>query len=211
MRARRLDPSAAALAAIVLAATGYWLVHTSVDWLFPYPAVTAPLIALLGSGCALAVRRPAAPGGARGRGWRLALVAALALLAVSAVPPFLSARYVDDAYAEWRDDLQRAYDDLDRAHTLNPLNNLPLLAEASIANAAGDRDRALAALQEAEDLRPEEWATHYLIAQLHAKDDPALAREQIRIALELNPLDRTIAALADKLGVRPANQAAGAG
>jgi hypothetical protein len=182
-----------------------------VDWFWPYPAVTAPVIALLGSACAPAVRRSREPGVGRGRGWRLGVIAALAVLAVTTVPPFLSARYVDDAYAEWRDDLQRAYDDLDRAQSLNRLNDLPLLAEASIANAAGDRDRALAALLGAEDLRPEEWATHYLLAELSAPDDPARAREQIRIALQLNPLDRTIAALADELGVRPAESGSGSG
>ena len=37
------------------------------------------------------------------------------MLALSAVPPFLSERYVNDAYAGWREDLARAYDDLDQA------------------------------------------------------------------------------------------------
>jgi hypothetical protein len=203
MRARRLGPSAATLAAIALSATGYWLTHTSVDWFWPYPAVTAPVIALLGSACAPVLRRPERRAPGRGRGWRLGVPLALGLLAITTIPPFLSARYVNDAYAEWRSDLQRAYGDLDRAQSLNPLNEIPVLAEASIANAAGDRDRALAALREAEELRPEEWATHYLLAELHAHDDPAQAREQIRIALELNPLDPTIRTLADELGVRP--------
>ena len=43
------------------------------------------------------------------------------LLALSAIPPFLSQRYVDAAYAEWRSDLPSAYSDLDAAARWNPL------------------------------------------------------------------------------------------
>ena len=208
LRARRLGPSAAALAAIALASTGYWLVHTSVDWFWPYPAITAPILALLGCACAPAVRtqrrQPGPPLA------RIGVVAALALLALSAVPPFLSQRYVDDAYAGWRTDLDRAYDDLDRARSLNRLSDLPLLAEGSIAKAAGDRTRALAAFREAAEKRPEEWATHYLLAELLARSDPSQAREQIRTALELNPLAFNVRALARSLGVDPKSATAAA-
>ena len=201
LRARRLGPSAAGLGAIAFASASYWLVHTSVDWFWPYPAITAPTLALLGCACAPAVRVQA-----RNRGRPLVrwlLIAALAALALSTVAPFLSQRYVNDAYAEWRTDLDRAYEDLDRARSLNRLNDLPLLAKGSIANAAGDRQVALGAFREAAEQRPEEWATHYLLAQLQARTDLARARDEIRIALELNPLDATIHELAEQLGLDP--------
>ena len=139
---------------------------------------------------------------------RIGIVVALVLLAVSAVPPFLSQRYVDDAYAEWRTDLPRAYDDLEPPRSLNRLSDLPLLAEGSIAQASGDRERALAAFREAEAKRPEEWATHYLLAELLMRSDRAAAREQIRQALELNPLDVQIQALAKQAPGRPSSRAA---
>jgi O-antigen ligase len=207
LRARRLGPSAGALSAVALAVGAYWLLHTSVDWFWPYPAVTAPVIALLGSACApgvLALRpRPLR------RARRLALVG-LAVLALSMVPPFLSERYVNDAYAGWRTDLARAYDDLDRAQELNRLSVVPILAEGAIAREAGDRARALAAFREAAEKRPQEWATHYLLADLERSEDPAMARNEIRVALELDPLGARIRSLAERLGLDPDAEAAAA-
>ena len=86
------------------------------------------------------------PSKARGR-WRLPVAGAAIVLAVSTVPPFLSERYVNDAYDVWRTDPARAYDDLDRARSLNPLSVDPLLAEGAIAKANGDRRRAIQAFQ----------------------------------------------------------------
>ncbi len=201
-RAATLGPSAATLSAIALASGGYWLVHASVDWFWAYPALTAPVIALAGSACAPAVRALHRRSTRPWRGW---LIGGLAVLAMSAIPPWLSERYVNDAYATWRVDLTRAYDDLNNARRLNALSDTPLLAEGAIARAAGDRERALVALREAADQRPEEWAAHYLLAELQARSDRAVARNEIRVALELNPLDARIQALATRLGVDPAS------
>ncbi|HEY8001053.1 MAG TPA: O-antigen ligase family protein [Solirubrobacterales bacterium] len=200
LRSRRLGPSAASLTAIALASGSYWLVHTSVDWFWPYPAVTAPALALLGSACAPAAR--ALEPGAR-HAWRGWVITGLAVLAISAIPPWLSERYVNNAYAGWPSDLGRAYDDLDQARRANPLSDVPLLAEGAIARASGDRERALAAFREAAEKRPEEWAVHYLLAQLQAKTDLAAARNEIRVALELNPLGTRVQSLAERLGVDP--------
>ena len=197
-RAASLGPSAAALSAIALASGGYWLVHTSVDWFWAYPAITAPVIALAGSACAPAIRTLRRRSTERWRGW---LFGALAILAASAIPPWLSARYVSDAYATWRTDLSRAYEDLDNARQLNALSVTPLLAEGAIARAAGDPERAITVLRTAAQERPEEWVTHYLLADLQADTHPAVARNEIRVALELNPLDANIRNLAERLGV----------
>jgi tetratricopeptide (TPR) repeat protein len=131
---------------------------------------------------------------------RLPILAIVVVCAISLIPPFLSERYVNDAYAGWRDDLERAYDDLDRAESLNRLSDAPLLAEGAIAQAAGDRARAIDAFRDAAELVPEEWATHYLLAELYATDEPELARRELEIARELNPrsddvrrLERTLA------------------
>lgn len=200
VRARRLGPSVANLSAIALASGGYWLVHASVDWFWAYPALTAPVLALVGSAGAPA---NGASGWRPNRLLRALLITGLAVLAISAIPPWLSERYVNNAYATWRTDLDRAYEDIDRAGQLNPLNDVPLLAEASIARAAGDRERALAALDEAVERRPEEWAGHYLLAQLQGQSDPAAAREEIEMALALNPLSAEVRGLAERLGLDP--------
>jgi hypothetical protein len=198
VRSCRLGPAEAALAAVALASGAYWLVHCSIDWFWAYPAVTAPVLALLGSGCAPLVTSTAARITRGSRRW---LVAALAALAISVVPPFLADRYVDDAYAIWREDPGRAYDDLDRAADLNRLSDAPLLAEGTIAREVGDQERAIAAFEAAISRRPEGWAAHYLLAASVARSDPRLAREQVAIALELNPLDTAVRRLARDLGV----------
>jgi O-Antigen ligase len=198
LSARRLGPAEGALGAVALASGAYWLVHTSIDWFWAYPVVTAPVLALLGSACGPLV---SSDGERPSRASRAGLIVVLLALGLSAVAPFLANRYVDDAYAVWREDLQRAYDDLDRAASLNRLSDEPLLAEGTIAREVGDRRRAIAAFEAASARRPDGWAAHYLLAELQAGADPRLAREQIAIALELNPLDRSVRRLARELGV----------
>jgi hypothetical protein len=192
MRARRLEPERAWLSIVAVTAAAYWLVHSSVD----YPALTAPVFALLGSACAPG----RGPEGTRPPGrWRWWLTAGAAALAISAVPPFLSERYVNNAYDEWRVDPAQAYDDLDRAHDANPLSADPLLAEGAIAQANGDRRRAIDAFHEAIELRPEEWASYYNLARLYARRSPQRAREQLAIAKQKNPFDPQIPAFRERL------------
>ena len=194
-RARRLGPEPALVSIIALTAGAYWLVHSSLDWFWPYPAITAPVFCLLGSACAPALRT--AGEGPRGHGRRWLALGAIAL-AISAVPPFLSDRYVNDAYDEWRSDPSRAYDDLDRAQALNPLSIDPLLSEGAIARANGDRAQAIEAFREAASKAPEEWASHYNLAELYARSSPRLARQKLAIAKRLNPYDPEVLALEER-------------
>jgi O-antigen ligase/polysaccharide polymerase Wzy-like membrane protein len=197
LRARRLGPAPMSLSAVALAAGAYWLVHASLDWFWPYPGVTAPVFALLGSACAPALGSSAAR--TRWRRGRALLVAGTALLALSAVPPFLSARYLEAAYAEWPSDVGHAYDDLDRARSLNPLSVDPLLAEGAIAKATGDRRRAIDAFQDATAKRPEEWVSYYNLALLHRHEAPRLARRELAAARERDPHNAELASLASEL------------
>jgi len=197
-RARRLGPSAAGLSAFAVAIGTYWLLHSSVDWFWVYPAITAPVLALLGSACAPTMLAAGARPPRRTRRWPM--VAALVAFALTAIPPLLSQRYVDRAYETWREQPERAYEDLDRAATLNPLTDSPILAEGAIALAAGDEERALAAFREAVERRPQTWAAHHLIAKLLADTNRAAAAEAIRAAQELNPLSERVRALAEKVG-----------
>lgn len=195
LRARRLGPSAGALSAAALTAFAYWIVHSSIDWFWAYPAITAPVFALLGSACAPALLAPQRPDHRARR--RIAVVAVV--LALSAVPPYLSERYTNHAFATWRIDLANAYTDLDRASALNPLSEEPLMAEGAIAREAGETERAITAFREAADLREEEWAAHYFLADLYADSDPELAAGEITIAAALNPLSDRVIELRSRL------------
>lgn len=201
VRARWLGPSAAGLSAAALASGTYWLAHASIDWFWPYPGVTAPVWALLGAACGPAVVTIGARARAR---WRPALIAAVAILAVTCVPPWLSERFVENASRTWRDDPERAFDELDSAAQLNPLSDWPLLVEGQIAKQLGDTERAIDAFARAAEKRPEEYAAHYRLAELLFETDPERAREEVGIALELNPIDTTVRRLATKFGVEPA-------
>jgi tetratricopeptide (TPR) repeat protein len=195
MRVRRLGPEPAWLSIIALTAGAYWLAHASLDWFWPYPAVTAPVLALLGAACAPALRIAGDARRGQGRRW---LAAGALVLAISAIPPYLSHRYVNDAYDEWSSDPSSAYDDLDRARRLNPLSADPVLAEGAIARADGDRARAIDAFRRAAEIRPEEWASHYNLAELYARSLPGLARRQLAIAKRQNPYDSEVLALEER-------------
>jgi hypothetical protein len=200
LRARGVSPSAAALSTCALTAGGYWLAHASIDWFWTYPAVTAPVFALLGSASAPALlTRMVPPSGSGRRPAAAGAVIGAVVLAVSVVPPYLSERYVNNAFSDWRADPTRAEQDLDRARTLNPLSDLPLLAEGAIAREGGERERAIAAFEDAVELRPEEWAAHYFLATLHRRSSPRQARAELEIAAGLNPLSDRIDSLRERL------------
>ena len=197
LRSRRLGLPSAALSVCALTAGSYWLTHASVDWFWPFPALTAPVIALLGSACAPAMVTTRST--KRGRG-RWLIVAGALVLALSVVAPYMSERYVNQSYEIWRSDPERAFDDLDRAASLNPLSEEPLLAEGAIARASGDRDRAIRAFERAAERRPAEWVSHYFLAKLLAKQDPARSRRELGIAARQNPLSARVKAARKRLG-----------
>ena len=196
VRGRRMGPGPAALSAVALGAGAYWLVHASIDWFWQYPAITAPVLCLAGAACAPALRAATA---GRGVAWRRLLVAATAVLALSAIPPFLSQRYVNAAFAGWRSDLPKAYSDLAAARSWNPWSEDPLLAGGAIARAAGDRRRAIDYFRGAAEKRPQEWAPHYYLASLYARLAPARARKEIARALRRDPGEPASIALRRKL------------
>lgn len=197
-RARRLGPSAAGLVAVCGASGTYWFAHTSIDWFWPYPAVTAPAMMLLGAACGPAVLALESD---RPVWWRPWLVTGLVVLALSAIPLWLSERYVNSASQGWQVDPGQAFADLGTAQDLNPFSDWPILVEGEIARQAGDDQRAIDAFMRAAAKRPEEYAGFYRLAELTREDNPAFAREQISRALALNPLDAKVQALAERLGV----------
>jgi hypothetical protein len=202
LRARRAGPEPAALAAIALTVAAYWLVHASFDWFWPYPGVTTPVLALLGSACAAGAGRAGGSGSPQAgvRRWP-AIVAGTAavVLALSVIPAYLSDRYVTNALSSGRDDPEQAYTDLDRARSLNPLSVNPLMAEGAIAESTGDRRRAIQAYTEAAERRPGFWAPPYLLARAYLPESPRRAEEAARRANQLNPLSPRVDTLLDRL------------
>ena len=56
-----------------------------------------------------------------------------------------------------------------------------------VAEAAGDPERALRALERAQDRQPEEWTLYLLEARVLAGTDPSRAAAAVARARELNP------------------------
>jgi tetratricopeptide (TPR) repeat protein len=189
IRARKLGPAAASLSCGALAAATYWLAHASIDWFWPYPAVTACAFALLGAAVA-----PSLPLRARDsrRSGRRPLIAAVVVFVVLLVPPLLSELLVERSFDTFRSDTEQAYDDLELARDLNPLSDQPALSEGSIALALGQRERAIDAFEEAIRERPEEYAGHFFLALLLSRDDPDEAKAALAVVEELNPLEPRI-------------------
>ena len=196
LRARRLGPSAAALAAGALAAGAYWLLQASVDWFWHYPAITLPVAFALGAAAAPGLLHP--PDSPR-RGRRFVLAALCALAALALLPFFLSERYIKRGLEEGPGDPAQAYSSLEKAADLNPLSERPLLYEAAVADEAGEPQRALAALSEAQQRTPTEWSLYLLEAQVLELIDPTGARRAIAEARRLNPHGEEIDALEARL------------
>jgi hypothetical protein len=191
LRSRSLGPAATSLCAAALGAGAYWLVHASIEWFWTYPGVTAPVMAMLGAACAPALLAP--ENEKPPRQLRIGGVVAAAVLALTMIPPYLSERYVNEAYKSWQGDPEGAYRALDRAASLNPFSDAPLLAEGAIAREQEDTERAIAAFREAVDRKPDEWAGHYYLALLLASDDPQAALEELETARALSPRSDEVA------------------
>jgi tetratricopeptide (TPR) repeat protein len=148
-------------AAVVAAATAtflYWLLHASVDWLWEFPGLTAPALALLalaGSWGSRPSPRTARrlPAPARLGGLAVCCLGGLAL-AASLLAPWWSQREVERALTGWRTNTALAFQRLDRAAELNPLASRPHLAAGSIAVTIDDDGRARAAFREALEREP---------------------------------------------------------
>jgi hypothetical protein len=195
-RAWRLGPSAAALVAASAAMGAYWLVHASVDWFWPYPAITAPVMLAMGSAAAPALLRSVEGTPVRRR---LGAAIAVGLIAATFIPFFLSERYTNSALRGWQGDLEGAYSQLHKAADLNPTSIRPMTAEAVIAERVGDRGRALATLDRAQRRQPDEWTVYYLKARVLSATDPVRADQALARARALNPRGPEIAALEQQL------------
>jgi hypothetical protein len=192
VRSRRLGPAAAALGAGALTIAAYWLVHASVEWFWSYPSITIPVIFALGAAAAPSQLRPGSDASRRGR---VVVGVVAGVFALAAIPILLSERYTNDAWRNWRADLPGAYKKLEDAADLNPLSVQPLVYEATIAESVADRQRALTALDKAEQRRPDEWTLYYLEARVLGPIDPSGAQRALNQARSLDPKGEEIDSL----------------
>lgn len=168
------------VAAGVLGAATYWIVHASADWTWTFPAAGLPFFLLLGAGAA------GVTGLASGRSpSRAALVAGVALAAASLLlfaPPWLSSRYTALALAQAP---AEAEDDLRRARRLDPLSIEPYVAEASLARSP---EHAIPPLEQAVEEAPDIVSSHYLLGVAYLEAGRrANALRELRIARRLAP------------------------
>jgi O-antigen ligase len=196
LRARRLGPAAAGLVAGALAGAAQWLTQASFDWFWNYPGVTAPAIFLLGAATAPGLLDPSATRAGRIRGFGVAALLGLSLLAV---PLYLSGRYTQRGLSETAANPHGAIADLERAAELNPLDAEPLITKGTIESGLGEESLALQTLREAAEREPDNYAIYYYLARELADSDPALAAQELQKARALNPRDPTVAALQREL------------
>lgn len=200
LRSRRLGPGAAALTAGSLAAGTQWMTQASFDWLWSYPAVTAPVLFALGAAASPATLDPMARLGRRARSLA---AGALVAVAVACVPFFAASRYLQRAHGETASDSRAAMADFDRAAELNPLDAEPLLARAEVEAQLGESAAALGSLREAEEREPRNYLVHYLRARELAALDRAAALRALREAEDLNPTGEEVGALRQRLAAEP--------
>lgn len=193
LRSRRLGPESAALTTVALTVLATWAGQASLDWSWFFGALTAPMIALLGSAAApQALSFEILPARTRS-----VLGVGAVVLALLAVPTFLSERLTLNAARDWPGDVGGAYEALDRAADLNPFADVPLLVAANIARQNGDDVRALDALSEAEEREPDDWRAYYMAALVLGPDSTE-GRDQLQRALELNPREPALQKLQGK-------------
>ena len=185
--ARSRGPHApAALAALAMLV--YWLAHGSVDWLWEFPGLSGPTLAL--AACAASFEAPHAwqlPKAGRRvllGGAGIAAIAAAAILGAS----WLAARDVAVALSNWRSDLPAAYADLRQASSLNKLSDEPYVVAGTLAERHNDWRLAQQQFERALGRNADNWYSHLeLGVALANQGDAAGARRELEQAHTLDP------------------------
>lgn len=187
-RRGRMSPSEQLLTAGLLAATAYFLIHASVDWIDEFPALLGPALAFPLLAGRLAEPAPSGPPRRQAAGLFAGLfVAGLALAAL--VPAYLSLRFLERAKAEAPANARAAYSDLDRAAYLNPLSADADVAHGRIALFRREYQEARAAFERAIE-REEDWYPHFVLATIASHEGAQRqAVAQMKAALALDPVD----------------------
>jgi hypothetical protein len=181
---RRGPPGTAVLVAAGAAGATQWFVHTSYDWFWQYPAIAVAGVFMLGVACAPGLEK-AEEGLPRPVRWTAALWAVV--LALAAVPLFLSDAYTKSGEGKASSDAAGAVADDKRAAELNPFTDQPLIEKAVVEAGVGDDSLALQTLHEASGRVPDDYVPYYLLGEVLAESKPAAARVAAAKARSLNP------------------------
>jgi len=200
-RLRASAPLGRSAAAIALASSAYFFLHSSGDWIWTFAAITMPVLAWLGmagGGLRAAGDAAAAPAAPLPGAVRIGLLVAGAVATVAAVAslalPWASERLTDSAAASWGDDPAAAFDDLQTARELNPLSAQPDLVAGTIAVRNDDPGRAAAAFGRAAEREPTNWYARLELGSLDiAAGEVTRGTAELRRARVLNPHEPLIA------------------
>jgi tetratricopeptide (TPR) repeat protein len=170
----------------------YWFLHSSGDWFWAYPAISAPVFAWLGLGMRLEVDRDPSPSPPVRRPLPVAAAIAgvIAVAALSLALPWTAAVDVKRAAESWGSDPEAAFDRLDRAGDLNFLSAQPNLVAGAIATRLNDPERARQAFDRALERDPRNWYATLELAAIDAlQGDRQSSLERLQRVAELNPLE----------------------
>jgi hypothetical protein len=186
-----------------VAAAVYFAIHGSGDWLWEFAGLGAPAFAWVG----LAASRPTAHS-ARTLVFRSAVVAGALAVALSFVFPWLAELEARRALQGWVHDPQKAFRELDRASTLNPLSSRPDLLAGAIASRKNEVRRMAAAFENAVDRTPNNWYAHLELAMAYAAlDQRRRALAELAVSKRLNPGEEAIGIVRGRVTAgRPVNR-----
>jgi O-Antigen ligase len=194
-RLRSSDPLARGIGGLAAVVFVYWFAHSTGDWFWAFPALSAPVFAWLGLGMRVGADRglPATP--TWGNDWErpvaVAAVAVVVFAALSLALPWTAAVDTEKAAETWGANPNAAYDRLDRAADLNFLSANPYLVEGAIASRLDQPRRMRIAFGRALDRDPHNWYATLELAALDAiEGDTQSALERLQRVSELNPRER---------------------
>lgn len=193
----RLSRSAKTGAVVGAGALGlgvYWLAHGSVDWLWPFPALTGPAFALVGAAVAASETEPARPLlGLPTSVRRLAGACALGVAAVALVPAWIAARDVALGASVWRGSPGLAYSRFHAAATLNPMSDEPYVVAGTVAERRRDWPRVASLFRHAIGRNRSNWYSHLELGVASAElGERQAALGELQTARRLDPREPSV-------------------
>jgi O-Antigen ligase len=189
VRTVRAGPVAATVAAGGAAAATQWFVHGTFDWFWQYAAVSGLGVYALGVAAGPGISFGGVPWSRAAR-WGICLV--LAILALVAIPLFVSSSYLSRGISNERRDPAAAIEDFHKSAQWNQFDDEPLLLRGLVESNTGNVKAALKSFGEAGEREPDNYASHLFAAELLLPKHRQKGIEELERAAELNPREPSI-------------------